>query len=1019
MSFFELAIVHFRRGIGLGALLFFLFGGVAYAQPPNFTQPFDPTTSKIEVDPWQKWGIYRSSDVIRVSTSDGSPIRVFNLQGTTVYQGAPGALPSLPVDHYFVECPGDRTQFCVLPDDYQGASFLGCDAENPTDSASSQRLAQIQPTWARVLTKGQWPVVEPLPGIWNWTALDNTVAANQGRKIIVTAFIRPDWLTNNDDFLPQFLRYVTAMAERYDGKIYAIQIWNEPWVETVTANGMAWGDIGNPVTGNMEVDLPVWGQTLATLISASKQAIRSVSSSIKIVGPDWQSLDYANLTEDFMGMIGDETLDALTFHQNTYFPTVCLYSGPDGTNELANLIQPFTDAAPWMMTEFHPLGASALGLPQSFADPGIPLTGIDWKRGLSRLVQSVVTWTADGAQAVIPHVMAQPAPNLSDNYEVYGWEWGSGFGARGPHPKTSAFLMTGYWLNNATFVDARTPGQKIFLYGWSRPDSSSLVFAWAAEGQTVSYQANPSFMATDIFGRPNQSNSLTETPSLFFSSTLSPSALIGNILAGLPQNYSVSPVWRPVDNQSVRAGQNLQFTLSAFDPNRAPVTYTATSLPEGASLDSHTGIFSWTPTSTQVGSYNITFTATDDQGKSALMSTTVNVVEGLLDGLTDYWKFDEGVGTITADATGQASGRFDNYTASSFPTWRMGKSGYALSFDGTGGFVSLPSSALKFTNNFSIATWLYPQAASGEGAFISVRCSYQQSGFRLFIVNNNLVVQGQTTNGWKGTAFGAGSILSSNWYHIAVVYDKSTVKAYINGLYQGSADWGGDLVMNETGASQIGTQGGYYFIGLIDDMMLFNRTLDSQEVLELYQTVDGVPDVMPVVTPIAAKKVRAGQPLAFRVDASDPQGAGLSYSAAPLPAGAIFNSANGAFLWTPSTNQVGVFNVNFNASNGKTAASQSANITVSKPNSPPILKAIKPKRARAGRRFRIALKAKDGDKDALVYSISPMPAGATFDPKLRRFSWTPTSDQVGQYNLTAIVTDGYDSDTKPVVITVY
>ena len=387
------------------AMLLVGFSARARAQLPGFTQPFDPNTSKISMYPLQNWGLFHKSDTVSIQTSDGSSVRVFNLGGTTVYQGPPGALPSLPVDHYFVECPGDRAQFCVLPDDYQGASFMGVDADNGTDSAYSQRLNQIQPTWVRALVEGQWPTVEPTPGVWNWEPLDRMVAANPGRKIMVTAFIRPSWLTDNNQFLSQFLTYVTAMAQRYDGKIYAIQIWNEPWVETVTANGMAWGDIGNPVTGDMDIDIPVWEQTLATLIATSKQAIRSVSSSIKVFGPDWQSLDYANLVQEFVGLAGSQALDAYTFHANTFLPTTDLISGSDGTNELATLITPYVGTAPWMVTEFHPFGASALGIPTAGADPGVPSPGISWQRGMNRLIQSVVMWRSDGAEAIIPHVM--------------------------------------------------------------------------------------------------------------------------------------------------------------------------------------------------------------------------------------------------------------------------------------------------------------------------------------------------------------------------------------------------------------------------------------------------------------------------------------------------------------------------------------------------------------------------------------------------------------------------------------
>ena len=42
----------------------------------------------------------------------------------------------------------------------------------------------------------------------------------------------------------------------------------------------------------------------------------------------------------------------------------------------------------------------------------------------------------------------------------------------------------------------------------------------------------------------------------------------------------------------------------------------------------------------------------------------------------------------------------------------------------------------------------------------------------------------------------------------------------------------------------------------------------------------------------------------------------------------------------------------------------------------------------------------------LVYSATGLPAGATFDPATRRFSWTPTPGQVGAHTIGFIVHDG-------------
>jgi hypothetical protein len=888
----------------------------------SFLYSFNPAVSKISFTPATRQGLFGESDTITISTSDNSPIRVMAIDGTLVYSGTPTAL-QLARGHYFVECNGDRSQFVVLPSDYQGASFLGVDAADGTDSVYTQRLAQIQPTWVRALTEGQWPVVEPSPGVWNWSTLDQTVAASAGRKIVVTAFIRPGWVTNN--FLPQFLTYVTAMAQRYNGRIYAIQIWNEPWYSTVTANGLAWGDIGNAYTGNPAVDLPVFYQTLATLISSSRAAIQGVSPSMQVVGPDWQSPEDCNMTQPVMSLLGSQPMNIFSFHANTWTsPDGLTSSGSNGFAELTDLFLPYIGTLPWIVSEFHPFGTSALGIPTSGAEPGVPSPGFDWRRGMDRLTKTVVMWRAAGAQAIMPQVLPICAATLTNNWEDYGVEYGPGSYGRGPHPKTSAYLMSGYWLNNATFVDSRTPGQQVYLYAWKQPDNSSLVFAWTTEGITAPLLSTSSFNTLNLFGKTTQITALSEDPTLFTSTTLSPSALMDSILAALTQNYSVPPVWQPVNSQSVQIGQSLQFSVSAIDSNNAPITYSATGLPAGATLDPISGTFTWTPTSGQIGSYQVNFTATDDQGRSASTSTTIYVVGNLLDGLTHYWKFDEASGTNTADSVGQANGVLQNFSFSSPYGWVPGIEGTALSFNGAGASVLLPLDSVSLTNNFTLAAWVLPRNATGDTSFLSIQCNYRIGGLRLFIANNSLQVQGQTPAGWQGNVFATNAIQNGVWSHVIVVYDKSTVLVYLNGVYQGSAAWGGDLVMDPTGYTQFGTQGSYYFDGSLDDIMLFSRPLGPQEALDLYEA----PLLPPTFSPITTQTVEPGQTVAFTLSATDVSGNQMTYSALSLPAGASFTASTQGFTWTPTSGQLGNSTATFVASDGWLTTTQQVLISV-------------------------------------------------------------------------------------------
>ncbi len=76
-----------------------------------------------------------------------------------------------------------------------------------------------------------------------------------------------------------------------------------------------------------------------------------------------------------------------------------------------------------------------------------------------------------------------------------------------------------------------------------------------------------------------------------------------------------APTINPVADKTVREGELLTFSISAFDldPNDI-LTYVAVGLPDGASFDSETQVFSWQPDYEQAGDYLITFRVTDNGG---------------------------------------------------------------------------------------------------------------------------------------------------------------------------------------------------------------------------------------------------------------------------------------------------------------------------------------------------------------------------------------------------------------------
>ena len=80
-------------------------------------------------------------------------------------------------------------------------------------------------------------------------------------------------------------------------------------------------------------------------------------------------------------------------------------------------------------------------------------------------------------------------------------------------------------------------------------------------------------------------------------------------------NVNAAPVLSAVSPKTVTAGQMLTFALSASDPDGDALTYSASGMQTGAAL---TGtVFTWVPTLAQVGTYIITFAASDGQYQSS------------------------------------------------------------------------------------------------------------------------------------------------------------------------------------------------------------------------------------------------------------------------------------------------------------------------------------------------------------------------------------------------------------------
>ncbi|NQU11193.1 putative Ig domain-containing protein, partial [bacterium] len=716
-----------------------------------------------------------------------------------------------------------------------------------------------------------------------------------------------------------YTNFVARALARYGSQIYAWDIWNEPLVVT----------LGVPSEAEIE---PLFLE----LAKATKIVRDQVAPAVKLLGPSFHGINIGN--NSWLRAHGlDDIIDILSWHDydpGYYAPDQDYSHLPNQHQRLENAFGPSL-AKPSLVGELGLFGRSALGCPPPVETHQTVNSGISWYRGYCRSAKVAVMYRTDGVVGIVPHIGGAFAQYPNPNYEPYGFDYAPANSStpRGPHPKTTSLLMASYWLEGATFVDRRSLGTNIFLYAWRRANGSSLVFAWASEDRSFPITTSVAPSATDLFGTPISPTQLTDRPILFVSSTLSPAALLSSVMAALP-SLNLPPVWGPIDNQSVLQSQTLVYSFLATDLDHEPLTYSVSPLPAGASLDPQTGTFSWTPAANQVGTHLITCTATDARGLSASSSTIVTVLSSATDGLVARWKLDEGSGTTAADSAHNNTGSLVGFNFNTTSGWTSGHDGNALLFDGVNDRVTLNSASndLNLTNNFSVSFWVYPNQPGGEEVCLALRSLFGSSGLRVWVVQNCLRLDGRTTAAWRGMRFALGALPTAAWYHIAIVCDKSTLKVYVNGTAQSAApgadpNWGGNFVMNPQGRSELGGDSyyNYFFDGRLDDVRLYTRSLTPTQVAELHSGTSNQP---PVLNPIGPKSINEGQNLSFVISATDPDSAGLTYTAAGLPNGASFNPSTRTFSWTPAVGQAGTYTVVFAVSDGGLSDSEAVTISV-------------------------------------------------------------------------------------------
>ena len=221
-------------------------------------------------------------------------------------------------------------------------------------------------------------------------------------------------------------------------------------------------------------------------------------------------------------------------------------------------------------------------------------------------------------------------------------------------------------------------------------------------------------------------------------------------------------------------------------------------------------------------------------------------------GLVGYWRFEnESLGTATDYSGWNNTGTLTNMNnagnATSGPTG--GRFGKGMQFDGVNDLVSIQHQSYFTQAPFTAVTWVkFNQLATDKNEHENILSKKHSdtpyNSWWVRITNSSTSVANKLTfyvvdsgSGYHDV-YSDSPVITDVWYQVVVTLDSSyNMKLYVNGIQQADAENSGDM-FNSDSYLRIGanTNSQSRFNGTIDEAQIWNRSLTSDEIKELYES---------------------------------------------------------------------------------------------------------------------------------------------------------------------------------------
>jgi hypothetical protein len=330
------------------------------------------------------------------------------------------------------------------------------------------------------------------------------------------------------------------------------------------------------------------------------------------------------------------------------------------------------------------------------------------------------------------------------------------------------------------------------------------------------------------------------------------------------------------------------------------------------------------------GNHTVNATAWDGASNSKSAALVLNVNNASSKSLVAAYAFNENTGLVANDASGNSGAGFLNgagWTSS-------GKFGSGVTFNGASLVIVNDSPYLHLSTGMTLEAWVNPSSTSGSQAIIYKEWTGVPS-WSLYSASG--VPQAQFTSSLMTTTSlaGGGSLPSNTWTHVALTYDGTSARFYVNGTL--TATRAATVPFSANNPLYIGGNvfHGDYFAGSIDEVRIYSRVLTAAEIqgdMTVAINADTIPPTVTLTAPGSGNTV-SGTTVALSANANDNNGvAGVQFKVDGVNVGAEDTLPPYSAVWDSTLVSNGPHTVSATArdTSGNTTTA-SAPVTVSNP----------------------------------------------------------------------------------------